>query len=125
MRIVIIEDTPAVQEALKAALSQIPNLEIVGIASSCRDALDLVQRTQPDVVSLDLMLEDGSSIPIIGPLRQARPGLTIVVFSMVLDPAITRKALRAGATHCLDKKAGVMALADLLTGLLLPPPDRK
>ncbi|MFN7934951.1 MAG: response regulator [Bryobacteraceae bacterium] len=106
MRIVIIEDSIPVQNMLADALSPLPGLEISGVADTCGPALDLVRTHQPEIVTLDLTLKDGSSIPYIPKLLAARPGLKLIVFSLNIDPIIRTKVLQSGAAHCFDKTLG-------------------
>lgn len=91
---------------LADALSPLPGLEISGVADTCSEALALVRTHLPAIVTLDLTLKDGSSIPYIPKLLAARPGLMIIVFSLNVDPVIQAKVLQSGAAHCFDKTQG-------------------
>lgn len=107
VRVVIIEDSAPVQGMLREALTQVDGIEVAGVASTCRDASQLVEQHQPATAILDLQLEDGSSIPHIPRFLEARPGMAIIVFSLHVDPAICEKVMKAGAAYCLDKNGGV------------------
>lgn len=91
---------------LADALSQLPGLEIIGVADASGPGLDLVRAHQPEIVTLDLTLKDGSSIPHIPKLLAARPGLMLIVFSLNIDPIIRTKVLQCGAARCFDKTLG-------------------
>lgn len=112
MRVVIIEDSAPVQGMLREALTRIDGIEVAGVASTCRDASQLVEQHQPTTAILDLQLADGSSIPHIPHFLAARPGIAIIVFSLHVDPAVCRKVLKAGVAYCLDKSAGVEAVVE-------------
>ena len=116
MKIVIAEDSIAVQTMLREAFSAVPGLEIQGLAPSCATAVDLVRKHQPDIVTLDLKLNDGSSIAHIPEMLALRPGLLIIVFSLNIDPLVREKVLHAGATHCFYKEVGVGAVVQAILG---------
>ena len=101
---------------LTEALSTVPGLEIKGLAASCGSALDLIRKHQPDILTLDLKLTDGSSIVHIPEMLSLRPGLLIIVFSLNIDPLVRDKVLHAGATHCFDKELGVGAVVQAILG---------
>jgi YesN/AraC family two-component response regulator len=54
IRVIICDDQTVVREGLAAILSTDPGIEVVGLASNGREALDLLQEAQPDVVLMDL-----------------------------------------------------------------------
>jgi CheY-like chemotaxis protein len=77
----------------------------VDVASDGQEALDLIQRTNPDLVLLDLMLPKIDGLEVLKRLRAQSSFLTlpIIVFSANARPGITEEAFAAGATMVLSK----------------------
>lgn len=82
----------------------------VTAAESCARALVMAKRARPQLIVLDLLLQDGSSLDIIANMRAEVPGACIVVMTghASLDTAI--HAMRAGAYNYVVKPCGVDAL---------------
>ena len=64
-RVLIVDDHPAVREALALRISRQPDLEVCGEAADIADALRLVADTQPDVAVVDISLKTGNGIDLI------------------------------------------------------------
>lgn len=82
----------------------------VTAAESCARALLMARRAKPQLIVLDLLLQDGTSLDIIAALRAEVPAAQIVVMTghASLDTAI--EAMRAGAYNYVVKPCGVDAL---------------
>ena len=82
----------------------------VTAAESCARALVMAKRARPQLIVLDLLLQDGSSLEIISSMRAEVPGACIVVMTghASLDTAI--QAMRSGAYSYVVKPCGVDAL---------------
>lgn len=86
-------------------LSVEQGLEVVGEAATIAAALTLVRTGAPDVLLLDLGLDDGLSLAAIPELLEARPGLRIIVLTMHDEESYRANALAAGAAAYLLKDA--------------------
>ena len=64
-RVLIVDDHPAVREALAMRIGRQPDLEVCGEAADMSEALRLVADTQPDVAVVDISLKTGSGIDLI------------------------------------------------------------
>ena len=65
MRIVIVDDHPLVRRGLSAVLSFEKDIEVIGEASTVNEAIDLIIRTKPDQVLVDIRLDNESGLDII------------------------------------------------------------
>ncbi|MDP4098962.1 response regulator transcription factor [Paenibacillus sp. P96] len=70
MKIVIVDDHPLVRRGLAAVISMQPNVQFAGEAKNQREALMVLEETQPDLVLLDLKLGDESGLDIIKASRR-------------------------------------------------------
>jgi DNA-binding NarL/FixJ family response regulator len=103
-RVMLVEDHIAFRQALASLLSQEPDLEVVAQAGSLAEARELLD-TPLDVAVLDLGLPDGDGRDLIGELRQANAGISVLVLSVTIRPGHLEEVLKAGADAVLHKVA--------------------
>lgn len=104
--IALVDDHRVVTRSLKAYLESFPELVVVGIASSGEEALERVERWNPDVVLQDLLLPGGiDGIETTRRLLARRPGLKIIALTALVDEARMMGVLRAGALGYVRKDA--------------------
>lgn len=71
MNIVIVEDSELVLNQLKAILASLPGCRVVGVAANEDDGFAIIQARQPDLIVLDIGLQDGSGLNLLGRLQDA------------------------------------------------------
>lgn len=114
IRVLVVEDSPVIQQLLSHIISADPRLEVAGIASSGEQALRMIERTAPDVVSLDIRLPGIDGFEVTSRIMRQTPLPIVVVASDVRDLDIPMRALQAGALAVVEKP-GSMARADYQT----------
>lgn len=104
LRIVLVDDHPVVRAGMRALLSSVDGLEVVGEASSGEEALDVVRTQHPDVVLMDLRLGSGmDGAEATGAIIAGeRPPKVVVLTTYDTDADILR-AVEAGASGYLLK----------------------
>lgn len=112
-KIVLIEDSPIVRDALCTMLSELRGVEVVGGAQDERSALELLQRQRPDLAIVDLTLRAGSGIGVLralfnNPDRFGRP--RALVFSNHGHARVRQRCLALGAERFFDKATETNAL---------------
>jgi DNA-binding NarL/FixJ family response regulator len=103
-RVFIVDDHPAVQEGLAAVFNQQHDLEICGGAGSAREVLRAVAGLKPDVVIIDLTLQDGSGLELVKDLHARDHKLPLLVLSMHDEMLYAERVLQAGAQGYIMKK---------------------
>ena len=103
MRLVLADDHRVVREALVQLLAKAPDIEVVGEASSAREALEQVSAAQPDLLVLDIGLPDMSGIEVARKLRSSRT--KVIMLSAYEDRRFVQEALKAGAAGYVSKRA--------------------
>jgi DNA-binding NarL/FixJ family response regulator len=96
--IVLADDHAVVRRGLRCLLESEPDFSIVGEASDGLEAVRLVERLQPAVVVLDLMMPGLSGLEALRIIRQRSTGSRVVVLSMHSSKAFIAEALKNGAT---------------------------
>jgi DNA-binding NarL/FixJ family response regulator len=105
VRILLVDDHPMVREGLRARLSSVPRLLVVGEAGDAAEALLRLADTRPDVVLQDVGLKDGNGIDLVRTMLERQPDLRVLMFSMYDNPEYVQLALQAGARGYLLKDA--------------------
>ncbi|MGK5114259.1 MULTISPECIES: response regulator [unclassified Geodermatophilus] len=106
LRIVLVDDHPVVRVGLRALLESQPDLLVVDEAPDSAGAQEVVRRTRPDVVLMDLNLGDGpGGAATTGLLRDLPDPPRVLVLTTYTTEADVLAALDAGASGYLLKDA--------------------
>jgi DNA-binding NarL/FixJ family response regulator len=102
-RIVIIDDHPIVRQGFAQLINQEDDLAVIGEAEDAPSAMDLVERTRPDLALVDLSLKNSNGIELIKNLTCLHPDLLMLVISLHDESVYAERALRAGAKGFIMK----------------------
>ena len=103
VRLLIVEDSPALAEAFLFAFSFEAGIEAIGVAPTISLALEMVASAQPDVVLMDVRLPDGSGVEAVPRVVELRPGTAVIVMTAHADNLIALEAAEAGAAGFILK----------------------
>ena len=117
-RVLIVDDHPAVREALALRISRQPDLEVCGEAEETKEALRLVGSARPDLAVVDLSLKTGSGLDLIRRITDRDSGVRILVWSMHSEALYARRALRAGALGYITKDHATAKIIEALRRVL-------
>lgn len=101
--VVIIDDDAEIRALLAVIIGAERMFTVVGEANDGASGADLVGRTQPDVVVLDLNMPQTDGLAALPRLRAVAPGASIVMLSGNDDPTIQVAAIRGGVSAFLSK----------------------
>jgi len=114
IRVVICDDQEVVRAGLRAIVGTAPGLDVVGVAGDGAEAVDLVERTQPDVVLMDLNMPGVTGVQATRVLRGRFPTVKVLVLTTYDADEWVMDAIRAGAAGYLLKDA---PRADLISAI--------
>jgi NarL family two-component system response regulator LiaR len=103
IRVAIADDHAVVRQGLRTFLELQGDVEVVGEAVDGEEAVELVARTEPDVVLLDLVMPRVDGIEAIRRIRARCPATRILVLTSFADDHTVLPAVRAGAAGYLLK----------------------
>ncbi len=103
--VVLIDDHTLVRAGIARLIDSEPDLTVVGEASSVGEGEDMLRRTRPDVMVVDVSMPDGSGLSLVRSARNRSPQLGIVVLTMHNDDETLLEALDAGASALVLKSA--------------------
>ncbi|WP_022835534.1 response regulator transcription factor [Salisaeta longa] len=103
VRIFVVDDHPAIREAIADLIEGTMDMEIVGEASSSDEAFHLMEKLSPDVAVVDISLDDAHGLDLVQNVRAQLPDVQMIVFSMYDENVYAERAIRAGASGYLMK----------------------
>lgn len=112
IRVMIVDDHPMVRDGLKVGLTAQPDMEFVGEAENGTEAINLCAQTRPDVILMDMMMPEVDGPTATQVIRGRFPAVQIIALTSFEEPALVRKAIRAGAIGYLLKNVTMDKLAE-------------
>jgi DNA-binding NarL/FixJ family response regulator len=103
-RVLIADDDDLMRAGLVELLADEPEIEIVGQASTGRQAVERARRLAPDVVLMDVRMPDLDGIAATRELARAAPGVRVLILTTFEQDDYVFGALRAGASGFLLKR---------------------
>jgi len=103
IRVVIVDDIAETRENIRKLLQFEPDVEVVGVARTGREAIDISKDVKPDVLLMDINMPDMDGIAATEIIRKTVPFTQIVILSIQNDPNYMRRAMLAGARDFLTK----------------------
>ena len=102
IRVAVVDDHPLVRDSIRTLLGGELDMEWVGEASDGADAVELVSRTRPDIVLMDLSMPGTDGVTATAQVVSALPSARVLVLTTSADPSLVRLSLDAGAAAVLD-----------------------
>lgn len=105
IRVLIADDHPLFLEGLHELLASLPEIEVVGEATTGAEAICKAKRLQPDVILMDIKMPDTNGIDATQSIVTASPHIGILIITMLEDDESVFSAMRVGARGYLLKGA--------------------
>ncbi len=102
-KLFLLDPYSVVRSGLRMLLAEELSIVCVGEASSCREALPLIQQTQPDLVVMELLYAQEDGLEMVQRLRVQYPRCQVLIFTDSVDEAWICRAIYAGAIGYLTK----------------------
>jgi len=103
IRVIIVDDVSETRENVRKLLQFESDVEVVGAARTGREAVQLSQELNPDVVLMDINMPDMDGITATEAIRAKQPAVQVVILSVQSDQNYMRRAMLAGARDFLTK----------------------
>jgi DNA-binding NarL/FixJ family response regulator len=113
-RVVVADDHTLVRQSVSKAVRTEPDVEIVGEVADGPAVLAVVERTDPDLLLLDIAMPGVDGLAIAERLRRERPSLRILFLSMHDDDASLQRAVGLGASGFVSKSASIEELLEAI-----------
>jgi two-component system, NarL family, invasion response regulator UvrY len=103
IRIAIVDDHAIVRAGLRQFLADQSDFSVVAEAASGREAVDIVRRSEVDVIVLDISMPDQSGVDALAAIRARAPDLPVLILSGFPEEHYATTLLRQGASGYLNK----------------------
>ena len=104
-RVMVVEDVPLFQEAIKETLSLDPNIQLVYMASSGEEGLEAFPRASPDLVLLDFVLPGINGLETAKRMKEQRPYVKIAIVTAFVEDVLARVAEEADIVEVIPKSS--------------------
>src|SRR5512147_2533466 len=103
IRVMIVDDVSETRENVRKLLQFESDVEVVGVARTGKEAIQISQELNPDVVLMDINMPDMDGISATEAIRAKQPAVQVIILSVQSDQNYMRRAMLAGARDFLTK----------------------
>lgn len=116
MKLLIVDDSSVIRSRIAriSGESNLPELNIVGLAKNGQEAIRICKVVKPDLVTMDLTMPEMDGVSCIKALLEMHPKMNILVISALSDRTTAIQALKLGARGFLNKPFNDKQLIDAL-----------
>jgi DNA-binding NarL/FixJ family response regulator len=117
VRILVVDDNPAVRHYLRALLEQQSAWQVCGEARTGREALERVEKNPPDMILLDFQMPDLNGLEVARQLTRFFPEIPILMITIHLSKQLAEEARRVGIRGACAK-SDVSSIVEAVDALL-------
>ena len=114
IRVLLADDQSILADGIKSVLSSCEEIEVVGIAQDGFEALDLLEKTSPDVVLMDIRMPNMNGVIATQEVKRRRPEVKVIILTTFDDSDYILNAINNGASGYLLKDTSVKMLTDAI-----------
>ncbi|WP_047221534.1 response regulator transcription factor [Protofrankia symbiont of Coriaria myrtifolia] len=114
VRVVVADDADGVRDLVCLLLDMEPDFVIVGRARDGAEAIEIVSRTDPDLVLLDVAMPVMDGLTALPVIRRTVPRARVVIFTGFSERALGEQASTLGAHALIEKGLAIDSLVDRL-----------
>ena len=109
IRVLIVDDSPLINTLFKSMLNGLPDIQVVGEATNGQEAIRMVMRYRPNVITMDIRMPQMDGLEAIRQIMGIQPTPIVVVSSSVYaaDYNTAFSAIEAGALAVIEKPKGL------------------
>lgn len=130
MRVFIVEDSDLLRDRITQSLIGVKQIQVIGSAREADVAIKQIQELEPDLILLDIRLQQGNGFQVLETIQALERIPIIVVLTIFAYPQIRQKFLATGADYFFDKSTEFSQALGLIRTLAQSPerssdPDKK
>ncbi|MDJ0663886.1 MAG: response regulator transcription factor [Acidimicrobiia bacterium] len=112
IRVLVVDDHFVVRAGVASYIDNQADMTLVGEAGTCVEALEKTAELEPDVVLMDIRLDDCSGIDVTRSIKEDHPDIKVVMFTTYADLELLRSAIDAGASGYVIKRMALKHLVE-------------
>lgn len=118
-RVLVVDDSPFMRKLISDMIESDPSLKVIGLAKNGFEAVEMVRRLKPDVVTLDVEMPGMNGLETLERILQSHP-VPVLMFSAQTEKGaqVTIEALEIGAVDFIHKPTGILSLEHVKAELL-------
>jgi NarL family two-component system response regulator LiaR len=97
IRVLVVDDHPVVRRGIRSLMAEEPDITVIGEAVNGRDALEQVEKLQPDVILMDLVMPEMNGVDAIQAITASHPEMRILVMTSFAADDKVFPSIKAGA----------------------------
>jgi DNA-binding NarL/FixJ family response regulator len=117
MNLFIVENSNYLRERLTRLVGQRSGIQVVGFAATEKNAVEGIRRVKPDVVLLDIRLDQGTGLDVIKQIKTPGKPPVVVVITNYAYPQYRERFMQYGAEYFFDKSAELDVMLQALETL--------
>jgi DNA-binding NarL/FixJ family response regulator len=117
MNVVLVDDSLLVRERVASIISEIPGAKVIGEAGNSTEAIQVVRKTKPEVVTLDIKMPGETGLHVLSKLKNEFEELRIIMLTNYSDSQYKAECLMHGADYFLSKSDEFDKLPDVFSKL--------
>lgn len=108
LKVMVVDDSSLYRQLVKNVLRNIAEVDVVGLASSGKEALEKIPELQPDLLTLDVQMPDMNGLELLREIRRQHLSVKAIMLSSLTAQGaqVTTDALLAGAFDFIQKPSG-------------------
>jgi DNA-binding NarL/FixJ family response regulator len=110
IRVVLADDHALVRAGIRALLEKLPGVEVVGEANNGRQALELIKKSGPNLILLDISMTELGGLEALPRIVKDFPAVKVLILSGHANEEYVLRALRSGAAGYMLKDAAAEEL---------------
>jgi DNA-binding NarL/FixJ family response regulator len=114
VRVLLVDDHSLYRQGLRMALAGHPELQVAGEAADGAQAMEMFGRIEPDMVVLDVHLPDTNGLELARQIRGSRPGVRLVILTMLRDEEVFNAALDLGVLGYVLKECAAEDIVECI-----------
>jgi two-component system response regulator YesN len=114
LRVLIADDTATIRESMSSLIMRLQDVEIVGLAQTGTEALEMIRTLKPDVATLDIRMPGLSGIKVLEAIRKEKLEVTVIMLTGLEEAEYQRKCFALGAKHFFHKAMEFESVIDVL-----------
>ncbi len=114
IRVLVVDDHFVVRAGVASYIDSQEDMTLVGEAGTCDDAIAAASELNPDVILMDIRLDDCSGIDVTRKIKANQPKIKVVMFTTYADLELLKGAIEAGASGYVIKRMELESLVETI-----------
>ncbi|NPA63158.1 MAG: chemotaxis response regulator protein-glutamate methylesterase [Methanococci archaeon] len=111
IRVLVVDDSAFMRKVISDILNSDPEIEVIGTAKDGVEAVELVQKLEPDVITMDVEMPRMNGLEAVKKIMEIKPTPIVMLSALTKEGSkITFEALEAGAVDFISKPSGSISL---------------